>query len=131
MAAVTAAIATSGESHPDKNRRYIAGMSCGVFYILGGLLATFIVSLFSAIPAGMITALAGRPPQSPAGFALRHHARGHTSEERARSRSHHPGCDRLGDPALGVVSAFWGLLAGVVAYGILRKFRRSKPLAMP
>ena len=70
MAAVTAAIATSGESHPDKNRRYIAGMSCGVFYILGGLLATFIVSLFSAIPAGMITALAGRPPQSPAGFAL-------------------------------------------------------------
>ena len=49
---MTAAIATSGESHPDKNRRYIAGMSCGVFYILGGLLATFIVSLFSAIPAG-------------------------------------------------------------------------------
>ena len=65
MAAVTAAIATSGESHPDKNRRYIAGMSCGVFYILGGLLATFIVSLFSAIPAGMITALAGSPSSVP------------------------------------------------------------------
>ena len=55
-------------------------MSCGVFYILGGLLATFIVSLFSAIPAGTITALAGVALLSPAGFALRHHARGHTSK---------------------------------------------------
>ena len=32
---------------------------------------------------------------------------------------------------LGVVSACWGVLAGVAAYRILRRFRRSKPLAMP
>ena len=132
MAAVTAAIATSGESHPDKNRRYIAGMSCGVFYILGGLLATFIVSLFSAIPAGMITALAGVALLSPLQASLYDTMHEGTHQKSVLEAALITLAVTVsGIQPLGVVSAFWGLLAGVVAYGILRKFRRSKPLAMP
>ena len=132
MAAVTAAIATSGESHPDKNRRYIAGMSCGVFYILGGLLATFIVSLFSAIPAGMITALAGVALLSPLQASLYDTMHEGTHQKSVLEAALITLAVTVsGIRPLGVVSAFWGLLAGVVAYGILRKFRRSKPLAMP
>ncbi|WP_277872960.1 benzoate/H(+) symporter BenE family transporter [Raineyella fluvialis] len=70
LAAVTAAIATSGESHPDKRRRYVAGVSTGVFYVLGGFLATMIVGLFAAIPPAMLTALAGVALLVPAQNAL-------------------------------------------------------------
>lgn len=121
LAAVTAAIATSPEAHPDRDRRYIAGMSCGAFYILGGFAAVFIVSLFSAIPAGMITALAGVALLSPLQSAL---------YDTMHEGSHHPTVIEAalitlavtvsGVHPLGIVSAFWGLLAGLLAYGILR-----------
>lgn len=122
MAAVTAAIATSPESHPDPARRYVAGMSCGVFYILGGFASTFIVSLFSAIPPGMITALAGVALLSPLQGAL---------YDTMHEGPHQPAVIEAALLALavtvsgvqpfGIVSAFWGLLAGVGAYAILRR----------
>ncbi|MDO5683748.1 MAG: benzoate/H(+) symporter BenE family transporter [Propionibacteriaceae bacterium] len=121
FAAVTAAIATSEESHPDKRRRYIAGMSCGLFYIVGGFLATFIVSLFSAIPPGMITALAGVALLSPLQNSLydtMHEGKHHKSVIEAALIT--LAVTISGVTALGIVSAFWGLLAGIVAYAILR-----------
>lgn len=121
FAAVTAAIATSDESHPDLRRRYIAGMSCGFFYIIGGFLATFIVSLFSAIPAGMITALAGVALLSPLQNSLydtMHEGKHHKSVIEAALIT--LAVTISGMTALGIVSAFWGLVAGIVAYAILR-----------
>lgn len=121
FAAVTAAIATSDESHPDLRRRYIAGMSCGFFYIVGGFLATFIVSLFSAIPGGMITALAGVALLSPLQNSLydtMHEGKHHKSVIEAALIT--LAVTISGMNALGIVSAFWGLLAGIVAYAILR-----------
>ncbi|WP_425309255.1 benzoate/H(+) symporter BenE family transporter [Ammonicoccus fulvus] len=121
FAAVTAAIATSDESHPDLRRRYIAGMSCGFFYIIGGFLATFIVSLFSAIPAGMITALAGVALLSPLQNSLydtMHEGKHHKSVIEAALIT--LAVTISGMTALGIVSAFWGLIAGIVAYAILR-----------
>lgn len=121
LAAVTAAIATSEDSHPDARRRYIAGMSCGAFYIIGGFLATFIVSLFAAIPGGMITALAGVALLTPLQNSL---------SDAMQAGKHHPSVLHAavltlaitvsGIQPFGVVSAFWGLLGGVIAFGILR-----------
>jgi benzoate membrane transport protein len=127
FAAVTAAIATSAESHPDKRRRYIAGMSCGVFYIVGGFLATFIVSLFSAIPPGMITALAGVALLSPLQNSLydtMHEGKHHKSVIEAALIT--LAVTISGITAFGIVSAFWGLIAGIVSYAILRP-RPPKP----
>lgn len=127
FAAVTAAIATSAESHPDKRRRYIAGMSCGVFYIIGGFLATFIVSLFSAIPPGMITALAGVALLSPLQASLydtMHEGKHHKSVIEAALIT--LAVTVSGIVAFGIVAAFWGLFAGIVAYAILRP-RPPKP----
>ncbi|AKT52428.1 benzoate/H(+) symporter BenE family transporter [Arsenicicoccus sp. oral taxon 190] len=121
MAAVTAAIATSEESHPDRDRRYVAGMACGVFYVLGGFAATTIVSLFSAIPAGMLTALAGVALLSPLQASIydtMHEGDHHRSVTEAVLIT--LAVTASGVQALGVVSAFWGLVAGVVAYAILR-----------
>lgn len=121
MAAVTAAIATSTESHPDKTRRYIAGMSCGVFYIIGGFLATFIVSLFAAIPAGMISALAGVALLGPLQASLydtMHEGRHHKSVLEAALIT--MAVTVSGIAPFGIVAAFWGLLAGIISYAILR-----------
>ncbi|OYO21905.1 benzoate transporter [Enemella dayhoffiae] len=130
MAAVTAAIATSRESHPEHNRRYIAGMSCGVFYVIGGFLATFIVSLFSAIPAGMITALAGVALLAPLQNSLydtMHEGAHHKSV--IESALITLAVTLSGIQPFGIVAAFWGLLAGILAYAILRPRRRKDPAA--
>lgn len=127
LAAVTAAICTSPESHPDRSRRYVAGIACGLFYILGGLFATTIVSLFSAIPPAMITALAG-----VALLAATQNSLYDTMHE----GEHHPAVIEAalitlvvslsGIQPFGIVSAFWGLLAGLVAYAILVRTRRAR-----
>lgn len=59
FAAITAALCASEESHPDPNKRYIAGVFCGVFNITAGICGTAVVGLFAVFPAAMIAALAG------------------------------------------------------------------------
>ncbi|MAD18546.1 MAG: hypothetical protein CL579_21155 [Alteromonadaceae bacterium] len=59
LAAITAAICTSEEAHVDPAKRYIAGISAGVFNIVAGLGATVVVSLFAAFPGALISTLAG------------------------------------------------------------------------
>jgi len=59
VAAITAAICTSKDAHEDPSRRYIAGVFNGVFYLVGGLFAGTIVSLFTSLPAAFVAVLAG------------------------------------------------------------------------
>lgn len=59
LAAITAAIAMSPESHPDKQKRYVAGVVSGMIYIIIGLIAGTVTSLFSAFPKELIAAIAG------------------------------------------------------------------------
>jgi len=59
LAAITAAICTSEEAHPDKNKRYIAGIAAGIFNIIAGLLGAAVVALFASFPMAFIAALAG------------------------------------------------------------------------
>ncbi|MFI7481993.1 benzoate/H(+) symporter BenE family transporter [Kocuria sp. M1R5S2] len=120
LAAVTAGIATSPESHPDIRRRYVAGISCGLFYIVFGMFSTPIVTAFSAIPPGMITALAG--------VALLGPLLGSLADTVSPGR-HQPAVLEAavitlvvtvsGIAPLGIVSAFWGILAGLAAYAVL------------
>lgn len=59
LAAITAALCTGEESHKDKDKRYVAGIANGVFYLIGGALAGTIVLLFTALPSALIATLAG------------------------------------------------------------------------
>ncbi|KAA1170868.1 benzoate/H(+) symporter BenE family transporter [Marinobacter salinexigens] len=59
VAAITAAICTSKDAHEDPSRRYVAGVFNGVFYLVGGLFAGTIVSLFTSLPAAFVAVLAG------------------------------------------------------------------------
>lgn len=59
LAAITAALCTGKDSHPDPSKRYVAGIANGVFYLVGGTFAGTIVQVFTAFPAALIAALAG------------------------------------------------------------------------
>ncbi|MEC8123358.1 MAG: benzoate/H(+) symporter BenE [Pseudomonadota bacterium] len=59
LAAITAALCTGKDAHELKEKRYIAGIANGIFYILGGLFAGSLVMLFSIFPKELIAALAG------------------------------------------------------------------------
>ncbi|MCV2444055.1 benzoate/H(+) symporter BenE [Acinetobacter bereziniae] len=59
LAAITAALCTGQDAHELKEKRYIAGIANGIFYILGGLFAGSLVMLFSILPKELIAALAG------------------------------------------------------------------------
>lgn len=59
LAAITAALCTGKDAHELQEKRYIAGIANGIFYILGGLFAGSIVMLFSILPKELIAALAG------------------------------------------------------------------------
>ncbi len=70
LAAITAAICTGKESHEDPGKRYIAGISGGVFYLLLGIFGATLVSIFTAFPAALIAALAGLALLAAIGGAL-------------------------------------------------------------
>ena len=59
LAAITAAICTGKDAHPDPDKRYVAGIANGVFYLIGGTFAGTIVLLFSAVPPALVASLAG------------------------------------------------------------------------
>ncbi|MBS0508749.1 MAG: benzoate/H(+) symporter BenE family transporter, partial [Proteobacteria bacterium] len=59
LAAITAALCTGPDAHPDPARRYVAGMANGVFYLIGALFAGTVVLAFNAFPPAFIAALAG------------------------------------------------------------------------
>ncbi|MBB5232772.1 benzoate/H(+) symporter BenE family transporter [Deinococcus budaensis] len=59
LAAITAAIAAGEEAHPDPNRRWVAGLSAALFYLLLGVFAGWVVGAVGAVPAPVVAALAG------------------------------------------------------------------------
>lgn len=116
LAAITAAICTGPECHPDPQRRYVAGIVCGAFYIFFGLFATVVTTLFIAIPETFVASLAG--------LALLGALSAGLAGAMAKETEREAGVITFlmtasGVSFFGVGSAFWGLIAGVAAYAIL------------
>lgn len=59
LAAITATLCVGVDAHADPDKRYIAGMSNGVFYLLGAVFAGSIVTLFTVLPQALVVILAG------------------------------------------------------------------------
>ena len=119
LAAITAAICTSEEAHPNPDKRYIAGVSAGVFNILAGIGGATVVSLFAAFPKPLIAALAGLALLSTIGASLM------AATEKAQYRD--PAMVTFLVTASGVsffdiASAFWGLTLGLLTHFVLRKY---------
>ncbi|OLF52918.1 benzoate/H(+) symporter BenE family transporter [Pseudomonas chlororaphis] len=126
LAAITAAICTGREAHEDSGKRYVAGVMGGVFYLLLGIFGATLVSLFSAFPRALIAALAGLALFAAIGGAL--------SSAMAVPRDREAALITFlvtasGMSLFGLSAAFWGLLFGLAAHGVLTWRRPSAQLA--
>ncbi|WP_405012360.1 benzoate/H(+) symporter BenE family transporter [Kitasatospora sp. NBC_01539] len=120
LAAITAAICTSEESHPDPRRRYVAGMSAGVLYLVVGSFGGVLVSLFTGLPHVLIAVIAG--------VALLASFQGSLAAAVADERGRDGAvvtflATASGMTLFGIGAPFWGLLLGVATHAVLT-FRR-------
>ncbi|PYF84931.1 benzoate membrane transport protein [Marinomonas alcarazii] len=111
LAAITAAICSGEECHKDPKRRYIAGLSAGLFYWLAGLAGTSVVALFSVFPSTMIAALAGIALLGTIGMNLKNAVADDSNREAALITFL---VTVSGVSFGGIASAFWGILFGVI-----------------
>lgn len=54
IAAITVALCTGKDVHEDAQKRYVAGIANGVFYLVGGCFAGTIILSFAALPKELI-----------------------------------------------------------------------------
>ncbi|WP_051970074.1 benzoate/H(+) symporter BenE family transporter [Kitasatospora azatica] len=116
IAAITAAICTSPESHPQPRRRYVAGMSIGVLYLLVGCFGGVLVALFAGLPAALVAVVGGVALigafQGSLAAAL--------AEESGREAAAVTFLATASGMTLGGIgAAFWGLLLGVATHLVL------------
>ncbi|NUL45499.1 benzoate/H(+) symporter BenE family transporter [Cellulosimicrobium funkei] len=141
LAAITAGICCGREAHEDPARRYVAGISCGVFFVAFGFAGQNIVELLAAVPEQLVTAAAGvaligalqgaltdvvRVEPDPAGGVKAPGGGG-----RARLAGLEAGVVTLAVTASGLTVAdiaapFWGFLAGAMVYLILTGSARRR-----
>lgn len=118
LASITAALCLGKDAHELKDKRYIAGVANGLFYILGGLFAGSIVMLFSLLPKEFVAALAGLALLGAIGsnisMAIQHEANRDSALITFLATA-------SGMSFLGISSVFWGICIGVAAHLILTK----------
>jgi benzoate membrane transport protein len=120
LAALSAALAAGEEAGADRSRRWLAGFTSGLAYLVLAAFSAALVTLVSAAPAGMLEAVAG--------LALLGTLAGSISSALADPE------DRIA-PAVtflmaasglafaGIGSAFWALVAGLLVRAALRPDR--------
>ena len=118
LASITAALCMGKDAHELKEKRYIAGIANGIFYILGGLFAGSIVMLFSLLPKELVAALAGLALLGAIGTNI---------TVAMKSDAHRDAAlitflaTASGMHFLGLSSVFWGICIGVIAHLVLSK----------
>ncbi|WP_435175945.1 benzoate/H(+) symporter BenE family transporter [Actinacidiphila sp. bgisy145] len=117
LAAISAAICTGPDAHPDHERRYLAAVWAGVFYLCVAVFGGTIGDLLTAMPQELVLGTAGVGLLGTVASSL--------------SSALADGGDReaavvtflataSGVTLLGIGSAFWGLLAGVFTMAVAR-----------
>lgn len=123
LAAITAALCTGKETHKDPNKRYVAGIANGAFYLIGGTISGTLVLLFGVIPSAVIAALAG--------LALIGAILSNIKLFSADSAYVEPAVITFLVTASnmslgGMGSAFWGIVFGMVSYWVLGQKAEKK-----
>ena len=128
LSVLTASYVTLPAAHPDPRRRYAAGVAVGVIFVLVGLAATAIATLFAGLPSELVAAMGGLGMLGILVAA--------TSGAVVTERYREAGVIALlvtasGSTMAGIGAPFWGLVAGAVvgqlAKGAARPLRRPEP----
>jgi benzoate membrane transport protein len=112
LAAITAAICTSEEAHPDRSKRWIVAVLNGGFYLLLAIFSPALVRLFLALPHVVIAVLTGLA-LIPALIGAVDNMLATKDERDAAILTFLATASGLA--LFGLGSAFWGLVVGFVA----------------
>lgn len=126
LAAITAAMCTGPDAHPDPARRWWVGVAYGGLYLVVALFAAPLTGLFVAMPVAvlaMITGLALIPPLTSAVVAML----APPGEREAAILTF--AATGSGVALFGIGSAFWGLAVGFAALAAIR-WIRPRPQAV-
>ena len=126
LAAITAALCTGKDAHELKEKRYIAGVANGIFYLLGGLFASSIVLVFSLLPKELIAALAGLALIGAISANITIAMKDDGQRESALITFL---ATASGMQFLGLSSVFWGICIGMIAHYVLTK-KSSEPMGV-
>ncbi|MEL6261561.1 MAG: benzoate/H(+) symporter BenE family transporter, partial [Cyanobacteria bacterium J06626_6] len=118
------AISMGAEAHEDPDKRYVAGVAVGVFYIVIGLFGGTVGAIFAALPGELVSVIAGIALLSTIGKGLVTALDNETEREPALITFL---VTASGMTLLGIGSAFWGLVTGVLATAIARLLNPHKP----
>lgn len=113
VAAITAAICTGKDAHEDSAKRYLAGIVCGILYMVVGIFGVTLAALFLILPATFIATLAGLALLGTIGGSLANALTDPVGRETALITFLATAANVT---LLGVGGAFWGLVAGLAAH---------------
>lgn len=122
FSAITAAICMGPEAHEDKDRRYTAAVVCGAMYMVIGIFGAVVTGLLIAFPQELVLAIAGLALLGSIGGGLASALKEETHREAALVTFL---VTLSGVVIAGVGSAFWGVVAGVVALFVQKYGRRG------
>ncbi|QRG04800.1 benzoate/H(+) symporter BenE family transporter [Xanthobacter dioxanivorans] len=115
LAAITAALCTGPETHPDPRRRWVAGPVYAGFYVLLAAAGASMVGVFAALPPALVATIAGVALLSPLTGALT----AALNEEKHRIAAVATfATTASGISALGLGAPVFGLAAGLLIIGL-------------
>ena len=118
LAAITAAICMGREAHHDPQRRYVAAVFAGIFYVIVGLFGATVAAVLVAFPKELVMAIAGIALFGTIGNSLAAATREESDREPALIAFL---VTASGISLAGIGSAFWGLVAGGVTLALWRR----------
>ena len=117
LAAITAAIVTGSEAHPDKDKRYSAAVSVGVWNMILGIFGATAVALFAGLPAALIAVISGLGIMG----ALLSSTAGAMADINGREGGMVALlCTAANFTLFGIGAPFWGLVFGVGVHLLMR-----------
>jgi benzoate membrane transport protein len=120
LAAISAAICTGPHAHEDPAKRYTAAVWCGIFYGIAGVFGATLAALFAALPKELVLSIAA--------LALFGSIMNGLTVAMSEAREREAAVITFMVTASGLTlfsigSAFWGIVAGVLALVILNPRR--------
>jgi benzoate membrane transport protein len=117
LAAISAALSAAPSADPDPRRRWIAAATGSPMYLLLGIGSAAVTALVAVAPTGLVETVAGLALLDTLAGALATSLRDESSRTAAVLTFV---VAATGISVLGIGSAFWALIAGLIVYGVLR-----------
>lgn len=121
LAAISAAICTGPDVHPDPAERWKTGPFYALAYLIFAAFGASLVAIFAVLPSSLIVLVAGLALMAPLANALSIALR-EESERMAATTTF--AVTASGLVLFGIGAAFWGLLAGLVVLS-LESFKKA------